>query len=288
MSDLWGQTAGPLTRRVADAYSTEAEGYSTHWSPVIRPFAQPLLEAMPWEGARLVIDVATGSGALVPDIQRLAPRARVVGVDPSVGMLQVARRATSISLMRGDAMRLGVRDGCADVLLLAFMLFHLPDPVAALAEARRVLREGGAVGTVTWGDYPVAPAVQVWDEELTAHGAEQDQGFLPGQEKLMDTPEKMSGLLESAGLHAVRCWVKRFEHQWDPAHLEAVRTGFGISSRRLRSIPVEARQSCIARARERVARLEPEGLLFRPEVVYAIGSRSSPPLRVRKPGHIPG
>lgn len=53
-----------------------------------------------------------------------------------------------------DAGRLAFADAVFDVAVLASMLFHVPDMVAALAEARRVLCPSGAVGVTTWDPDP--------------------------------------------------------------------------------------------------------------------------------------
>ena len=47
--------------------------------------------------------------------------------------------------MRGDALRLPLRDGCADAITGHSFLYLLPDREAALAEMRRVLRPGGVL-----------------------------------------------------------------------------------------------------------------------------------------------
>jgi precorrin-6B methylase 2 len=52
------------------------------WSPVIRPPGRRLLDALPWDRMSRILDVGTGTGALIPDMVRLAPRARIVGIDP--------------------------------------------------------------------------------------------------------------------------------------------------------------------------------------------------------------
>lgn len=72
-------------------------------------------------------------------------------VEPVARLLQVARARASVgppvaSLLAGDARSLPFRDGSVDVVLLLGPLYHLVDRGerrTALAEAARVLREGG-------------------------------------------------------------------------------------------------------------------------------------------------
>jgi ubiquinone/menaquinone biosynthesis C-methylase UbiE len=57
------------------------------------------------------------------------------------------------------------------VVVMAFMLFHVSQPEAALDEVRRVLGPDGAVGLTTWGRGATVAALEVWNDELDRHGA---------------------------------------------------------------------------------------------------------------------
>lgn len=92
-------------------------------------------EALPDDGR--VVDVACGSGPLAA---RLG--ARWMGVDSSSEELTRARRRAPGRVAPGDAAALPLADGAATAVVCAMALM-LVDPVAALAEARRVLSPGG-------------------------------------------------------------------------------------------------------------------------------------------------
>ena len=79
------------TPQLAAEYSAIADPYSRLWSPVIRPMALPILEMLPLGQARDVLDVGAGTGELLEDLARCAPRAQIVAVDRSEGMLRLAQ-----------------------------------------------------------------------------------------------------------------------------------------------------------------------------------------------------
>src|ERR1051325_9700449 len=105
------------SQSLAAEYSGKAIAYASHWSPVIRPMALPLLPALPLRTAGRVLDVGTGAGALLADLHDAAPDAIVLGVDRAEGMLRVARQSGHHLLAVTDAQHLGIRSGTIDVVL---------------------------------------------------------------------------------------------------------------------------------------------------------------------------
>ena len=92
------------------------------------------------------LDVCTGTGKLARLLRRrVGPQGRVVGVDFSPRMLDVARaHVTDVEFREGDASTLdGIEDGGADAVTVAFGLRNVVDRRAAVRAALRVLRPGG-------------------------------------------------------------------------------------------------------------------------------------------------
>jgi SAM-dependent methyltransferase len=199
---------------LAEEYSTKAAQYARHWSPVIRPMALPLFADLPLRTARRVLDVGAGSGELSADLKLAAPEAIVIGVDRSEEMLRVAKQSGRQRLAVTDAQRLGIRSGTIDAVVMAFVLFHLPEPSSGLREVSRVLRDGGMVGIVIWGHDPGFPGLSIWKEELDRAGANPDpRGPSVMQHGVMNTPEKLRQLLDGAGFASVRVWSADVAHQ---------------------------------------------------------------------------
>jgi ubiquinone/menaquinone biosynthesis C-methylase UbiE len=94
----------------------------------------------------LVADVGTGTGFLAE--AALDAGARVIGIDPSEGMLDQVRgrfagRPFEARAGEVDALPLGA--GEVDAVLANMVLHHAPDPPAAIREMARVLKPGGTL-----------------------------------------------------------------------------------------------------------------------------------------------
>ena len=106
---------------------------------------QALLRAGLAAGRR-VLDVATGTGLVAREAAAIVGDARrVVGLDPSPGMLRQARRLLGIPATLGAGEALPCRDASFDFLSLGYALRHLADLTVTFAEFARVLRPGGTV-----------------------------------------------------------------------------------------------------------------------------------------------
>lgn len=268
------------TRELAEDYTRRADAYARHWAPVIHPMAEPLLRALPIANATNILDVGAGTGALWPMIEQAAPRARVWGVDASEGMLRAGGH-----LLRGracvmNAEQLGTRRSFFDVALLLFSLFHIPDPAAALREIHAALRRGGTLGLVVWGEDPGLPGRDIWTEELDRCGASADpRDPSVMRQSLMDTPAKLTALIEECGFAADRVWSERFTHQFTVERLLATQVHCGLPSRRLESLTAGARRECANRVRGRLQRYSSADLVYRVEVICGIAGVNEIPVR---------
>lgn len=91
-----------------------------------------------------VVDVGCGPGALSARLAEAFPSCELLGVDPDPDLLEAARRRVpSASFLAGTAESLPLPDDSVDMAVARLVLQHLPDPVAAAREVRRVLVPGG-------------------------------------------------------------------------------------------------------------------------------------------------
>jgi ubiquinone/menaquinone biosynthesis C-methylase UbiE len=98
-----------------------------------------------------VLDVGCGPGVLtILAADRVGPTGEAHGIDPSPGMIKLARQKamnarTSPAFRQAVIEDLPYPDATFDAVISSLMLHHLPDDVKGkgLAEIRRVLRPGG-------------------------------------------------------------------------------------------------------------------------------------------------
>lgn len=94
-----------------------------------------------WSPAQ-ILDVATGTGDLAIELQKVCPGTQVVGTDFSPEMLQHASNRGVEETLVADALNLPFEDGNFDVVTVAFGLRNMADWEAGLREMGRVSRDG--------------------------------------------------------------------------------------------------------------------------------------------------
>lgn len=133
------------------SYDSVAEAYDRVRTPVHEAPARDLVAlAGPPPGGR-VLDVGTGTGvAAVPALEAVGPQGLVVGIDPAIEMLRLAR-ARGVSTVAGaEAIDLPFRDATFDTVLANFVIFFFTRYDTAMFDMVRVLRPGGSLGVTTW------------------------------------------------------------------------------------------------------------------------------------------
>jgi ubiquinone/menaquinone biosynthesis C-methylase UbiE len=187
-----------------EAYDSAADAWGDGPDRVYGALAEALLARGPaWSGLQ-VLDVGAGSGTAT---RRLVDAgAAVIPTDMATGMLAVARARCRCRPVAADAMALPLRRDAVDAVIMGFVLNHLPEPAAAMAEAARVVRPGGWVLASTWAredDHPVRHLVEA---ALTARGWQSPDWYVELKQQtamLTDTAAGLAAAARSAGLTSI-------------------------------------------------------------------------------------
>ena len=137
-----------------------------------------------------LVDIGTGTGRM---LELFAGRARsAMGVDRSSEMLRLARAkladaGANAELRQADLYALPLADGAADLAILHHVLHFAQQPAGAIAEAARVLGDGGRLLIADFASHD--------REELRAREAHVRLGF---------SDEQVLGWFEAAGLMPAR------------------------------------------------------------------------------------
>lgn len=146
---LDGADRGALARMLANEMDT-----------AFRRRAVWVLDALALGDEERVLDCGCGRGFYLNFVRGLRPRARLVGVDLSLGELaamELPEGADGVARVRARAGALPFADDWFDAVIVSEVLEHVDDDLAALAEVRRVLRPGGrAAVTVPNRRFPFA------------------------------------------------------------------------------------------------------------------------------------
>jgi len=98
----------------------------------------------------MIVDLGTGPGTLSVELGKLLPGARIIGVDPSSEMLEIARmNADDSGILNfetrlGQAEEMSVEANVADLVVSQFSLHEWEDPQKGLSEVFKVLKPGGS------------------------------------------------------------------------------------------------------------------------------------------------
>lgn len=117
-----------------------------------------------WSGAKEgqnVLDCATGTGDLAIEFKKTVRSGNVIGTDFSPGMLAPApakakKLGLDIKFEQADVTALSYADSSFDISSISFGIRNVEDPVKGISELARVVRSGGVVMVLEFGQ-PTVP-----------------------------------------------------------------------------------------------------------------------------------
>lgn len=212
MDDL--QTKQTLTA----LYDAVAPAYERAVVPVFRPIAKRMLQLIDLRPGWQVLDAGTGTGLVaLQGAPRVGKSGKMIGVDASERMLEIARRKaaqfgfTQCEFRVGDLEALDLPDAQFNAVLSQFAI-HYADPSKSLREFHRVLVPGGTLVLQEWADAPNTPNKIVFDILSKYRTAEVSDTLVLARTQSkraydfrvsFDKPEAIAELLKAIGFPTV-------------------------------------------------------------------------------------
>jgi ubiquinone/menaquinone biosynthesis C-methylase UbiE len=152
-----------MTDKSASFTGSIPEHYDTYSGPAIfERWAGEFVRRLPARIDGDVLEIACGTGILTRRLRdRLPPGARLVATDLNGAMLEYARRRfgepKGVEWQTADAVALPFPDGSFGAVVCQLGIMFVPDKVAAMREARRVLASGGLFAFLVWDRLDLNP-----------------------------------------------------------------------------------------------------------------------------------
>ena len=201
-------------------FDVAAEAYDSYMGGYSRLLSSQLADLATIHRGQRALDVGCGTGALTAElVGRLGPGA-VAAVDPSESFVAAtAERYPGAEVRRAQAEALPFPDDTFDATLAQLVVHFMKDPVAGLAEMRRVTRPDGVVAACVWDHAgALGPLRLFWDAARALDPGVDDESTLPGTRE-----GYLAELFEAAGLREVTSTAlsvtlehPTFESWWEP------------------------------------------------------------------------
>ena len=235
---------------------------------VTQPVSEWMVHALDPGPGDIVLELAAGPGGTgFAAAALLGDRGRLISSDFSSEMVEVARRRSAeLGLVNVehrvmDAEEMSLEDDSVDGVLCRFGFMLMPNPAAALAETRRVLRPGGRLALAVWSTAAVNPWVAIAGRILAERGlSPPPEPGAPGMFVLADDA-RLRELLQGAGFDVERIEQVRVLFEYSDVDDYIVRTKDlgGMFSRIWSDASVDEREAIAARLAEDFAPFTVDG-----------------------------
>ena len=174
---------------------------------LFEPFARHTAERITALAPGRVLETACGTGIVTRRLREaLADDALLIASDLNDPMLAVARRTVGparVEWARADMCELHFADGEFDAVVCQFGLMFVPDKLAAVREARRVIKPGGRLLLTTWAPLERNPVVSLAHHAIASLFPDDPPQYLLRAPFGYGDPELLAELLVAGGFRDV-------------------------------------------------------------------------------------
>jgi len=263
------------------AYDGYAADYREWWAPVIAPAAVSLLDRLDGlvEADATLVDIGAGTGTVAVAALRRWPTIRVIGLDPACLLLEWAEAdaretgvADRLTVKVGEAAALPLPDAAVDVATSTFVLQLIPDRLAGVREAFRVLRPGGVFAHLTWcsDEDPFEPE-DVFDDALDALDID-PPSRAEGAGESYSSPKSAAAEMRRAGFRDVQARDAWLVHRFTPQSYLDVAEHW-TEDDVFATLDEPKRLNLRAEVLRRLGHLDREALVWRRPLVSVIGRK---------------
>lgn len=193
-----------MSNPTLEAQVAAAKAYQALFVPALfGQWAPKLADAAELVAGQSVLDVACGTGVLAREAQlRVGPGGYVAALDPSPGMLTVAKELSpSVDWQRGAAESMPFSDASFDVVASQFGLMFM-DRDEAIREMLRVLKPSGRLVVAVWDAVNNIPAYAA-EVALVARLAGEDAADALRAPFVLGDRALLARVFDDAGAHSV-------------------------------------------------------------------------------------
>ena len=170
-----------IRHHACEEWNAAAPGWKKYRKDMLQwlePVSDKLMKSSQISPGQTVLDVATGTGqpALTIAEKIVGPTGRVIGVDLSPEMLEVAKEEAAyqgltnvvFQIVKDESLSM-FSDDTFDAVVCRNGLMFMPDPVKALKAFRRVLKPGGKASVTVWGSPDKSPVMTAIMKTISKH-----------------------------------------------------------------------------------------------------------------------
>lgn len=188
-----------------------ANAYESLFVPALfDQWTSKVADAVQIQPGERVLDIACGTGVLAREVaSRVGSTGKVVGLDPSRGMLEVAKQlAPGVEWKEGTAEALPFADRSFDAVVSQFGLMFFTDRRQSLHEMLRVLTPSGRLAVAVWNALDTMPAYAA-AVALIERLAGQPAADALRAPFVLGNRQKLEGLFKDAGVGSVKIATHR-------------------------------------------------------------------------------